>query len=106
MPGHRGLQPFPRHQTGKVFKGAVIGTLSVPVKTAGRKFTHLQMILKAVATGSLAAARFVGAVAPIKVCFLLAFRHISGSFPLSFFHCVIQFIGAVRAPHEGATDDC
>jgi len=63
-----------RNQTGEVFKSPVIGALCLPVKAAGRKLPHLQVKAYAVATGSLAAAWFIGAVASLQILFLLTFH--------------------------------
>jgi hypothetical protein len=65
-------------QPGEMFKGSVIGGLSIFWKTAGRKLPTFQVIADAVAAYAFSGARVIATVAMCEVLFFFAF-HIESS---------------------------
>ena len=53
-----------------MLEGAVIGALRIVGKTAGRQLPHVQMIAYTFATVTFAGARFITAVAGLKIIFI------------------------------------
>jgi hypothetical protein len=64
-------------QTGKIFKGSVIGALPFPGKTAPRKLAAFQVVTDAVAADAFSGAGFIGTCTGCQIFFFFAFHNYS-----------------------------
>ena len=61
-------------ELGKPLKAAIVGPFHIAWKTAGRKLSHLEVIMQAVTADTLVRTPRIAAVAPFQVSLLIAFH--------------------------------